>query len=321
MTTAAKLLFHSPCFDGIVSAVIAGDFLRRHEHWVELELEPVNYDLNARWVDLHFDGPVAIVDFLFHPDASFWVDHHRTSFLTASLRREYLERRSERFIYDDRADSCAGLLWRRLFDLYRWRNERYAELVSWAEKIDSARYATVAEAFAFHHPALKISMTLALSDDDYCRWLVRSLTDQPLADVAASVTVRDRFALIEPQLAEGLKRFRRSARLRDGIAVFNVDGRGTIVSRYAPYRVFPHARYSIGYVRLEGDGKITAMRNPWIDFESVALGDIFARFGGGGHQRVASLRVSDDTDVEKILAELVAAVEEAEGSLPAAAAR
>lgn len=85
--------------------------------------------------------------------------------------------------------------------------------------------------------------------------------------------------------------------------------------------MFPHARYSIGYVRLEGDGKITAMRNPWIDFESVALGDIFARFGGGGHQRVASLRVSDDTDVEKILAELVAAVEEAEGSLPAAAAR
>src|ERR1041384_7398682 len=114
MTTSAKLLFHSPCFDGIVSAVLAGDFLRNAEHWDEIELQPVNYDLNRQWTTFAFEGRAAIVAFLFHPDARFWADHQRASFLGEDFRGEFLARRDGHFIYDDRADSCAGLLWRTL---------------------------------------------------------------------------------------------------------------------------------------------------------------------------------------------------------------
>ena len=61
------------------------------------------------------------------------------------------------------------------------------------------------------------------------------------------------------------------------------------VSRFAPYYFFPQARYSIGLTRHQNTVRITAMRNPWLTFESIPLGKVFKRYGGGGHQRVASL--------------------------------
>jgi nanoRNase/pAp phosphatase (c-di-AMP/oligoRNAs hydrolase) len=52
------------------------------------------------------------------------------------------------------------------------------------------------------------------------------------------------------------------------------------------------------------------MRNPWREFPSVPLGDIFSRFGGGGHQRVGALilpteRIADARAIlDQILFEL-----------------
>jgi len=48
--------------------------------------------------------------------------------------------------------------------------------------------------------------------------------------------------------------------------------------------------------------KITAMRNPWREFRSVRLGNIFQKYGGGGHDRVASLLLPyERVDDAKIL--------------------
>jgi nanoRNase/pAp phosphatase (c-di-AMP/oligoRNAs hydrolase) len=56
------------------------------------------------------------------------------------------------------------------------------------------------------------------------------------------------------------------------------------------------------------------MRNPWLDFESVPLGTIFKRFGGGGHTRVASVLVPIDEahKASQMLGEIVDAIHEAE---------
>jgi hypothetical protein len=90
-------------------------------------------------------------------------------------------------------------------------------------------------------------------------------------------------------MSSGLKLFRRTAEVtRDGIVMFDVDGKGFIVSRYAPFYFFPEARYSVGLTRGENGTKITAMRNPWRNFRGVKLGSIFTGIGGGGHERVAS---------------------------------
>ena len=92
------------------------------------------------------------------------------------------------------------------------------------------------------------------------------------------------------KIKAGLKQFKKSAWLEDdGIVEFDVDARNAVVSRYAPYYVYPSARYSAGITRHVSGIRVTAMRNPWREFQSVRLGRIFEQFGGGGHERVAAL--------------------------------
>lgn len=306
-----RLLFHSPCFDGIASAVLASDYLRNREQWDSIECESVDYGVRETWLSTRFRERTAIVDFLFHPDAAFWADHHRSAFLNEELRRDFASRSHNSFIYDSRADSCAGLLWRHFAETASYRNESFAELVKWAEKIDAARYDSVDEALSFEHPALRISASLALGGDGYPEQLVAELSEKTIDEVSEIPEVRSRFVQFASSMSEGLSRMKASARLRDDIAVFDVDARDVIVPRYAPYRFFPRALYSVGVVRYEDGAKITAMRNPWLDFESVPLGDIFTRFGGGGHQRVASALIPPTINPRTRLEEIVAAIAEA----------
>ena len=74
-------------------------------------------------------------------------------------------------------------------------------------------------------------------------------------------------------MKEGLDRFKTAARIDgDSIVVFDVDTEGSFVSRYAPFYFFREARYSAGIMRWPGGAKITAMRNPWREFESLPIG-------------------------------------------------
>lgn len=307
----ATLLFHSPCFDGIASAVITCDFLRSREGWPEPELRHVNYDLKTTWLAERFPQPTAVVDFLYHPDAAFWADHHRTTFLSSEMRLDFERRRGLRILYDSTADSCAGLLWRDLNSNFSYRNDRFTELVIWAEKIDAARYESVAEAFSLDPPALKISISLALATEGYSEMLVQRLSELSLDDVSRLPEVSEKIEQARQLRQAGLERFHAAASLRNGIVVFDVDGRDVMVPRYAPYQFFPEARYSVGLTRHEERASITAMRNPWIEFESVPLGDILARYGGGGHQRVGSVVISDPTteDTRLLLEKIVATIE------------
>ncbi|HUP62769.1 MAG TPA: hypothetical protein VNA69_20380 [Thermoanaerobaculia bacterium] len=311
MTRKARLLFHSPCFDGIVSAVIAADYLCRGAQWGELEIADVNYDIQKIWLSTRFEARTAVVDFLYHPDAAFWADHHRSTFLNDDMRRDFARRSDRHIVYDHQADSCAGLLWRHLHATASYRNPHFAELVLWAEKIDAARYESVEEALSFEHPALQISASMALSTNGYSEFLVRALSEQSLEEVSMLPEVRERFLEFRRATREGLQRMRDAASLRDGIVVFDVDAHDVVVPRYAPYLFFPDARYSVGLVRREDEAKITAMRNPWMEFESVALGDIFTRYGGGGHRRVASVLVAPQ-GAEMMLERIVSDVTSAE---------
>jgi len=291
MAIQPHFYFHSPCFDGIVSAVLAWDFLETRQGWTSPILHRVNYDLRESWLSSKLESPCAVVDFLYHPQAEFWADHHLTTFLDEESRKHFERRKGPALVYDERADSCAGLLWSYLAREFNHRNSRYNEMVQWAEKIDAARYESVQEAIFSSAPALRISAGLALgSAEGYCEELVRAFRSRSLEQIADRPEVQARFERVQTLTQAGLDRFTAAARLEnDGIVVFDVDGKGALISRYAPYYFFPEARYSAGIVRWEGGTKITTMRNPWREFDSVSLGKICEKLGGGGHQRVGSI--------------------------------
>src|SRR6266550_6550167 len=163
---AATLYFHSPCFDGIVSAVLTWDFAEAVLKWKVGKLQPVNYHLRSSWLAERLSQPCAVVDFLYHPQATFWADHHSTTFLSTETERDFDRRRSALLMYDESADACAQLLWDRLETVFQYRNPRYAELVSWATKTDAARYSSVGEAIEGTAPALRINGSLVYGEEN-----------------------------------------------------------------------------------------------------------------------------------------------------------
>jgi len=292
------IYFHSPCFDGTVSCVLTQDFLEARGSKVE-DLIPVNYDVKRSWLATSLKSSAAVVDFLYHPQAEFWADHHVTTFLSAEAELHFKSRKSPFVVYDSTAGSCAGLLWRQLLDRFSYRNNFYEPLVHWAEKIDAARYDSVQEAVLGDNSALRIRSSLALEDaQKYSVDLAHALRRQTMDEVAELPWVHDRVQRARNLLQAGLDRFSKSCHLESDIAVFDVDASDVLINRYAPYLFFPHARYSIGILRTGDKTKITAMRNPWWEFSSLPLGPMFEKLGGGGHQRVGSLVLPLDRSAE-----------------------
>lgn len=309
MVRGACLYFHSPCFDGIASSVLALDFLETSQNWTFDELHSVNYDSRNGWLSKKLTKPFAVVDFLYHPDADFWADHHQTTFLKPSLKRVFEEQDNSFHIYNAKSGSCAKLLWRVLEQRFHYQNRSFAELVKWADKIDSARYRSVEEAIIGPHPALNINRSLVINKDPtYPAWLVTQLRKHKLEEIGRLPEVVGKSDEAKTLIEAGLDRLSQTVRL-DGtdIAVFDVDSSDVLINRYSPYRFFPEARYSLGIVRTADSIKITAMRNPWLQFPSVYLGKVFEKFGGGGHRRVGSLllRDVDASDAEGVMRRLL----------------
>ena len=307
------LYFHAPCFDGLASAVVCWDFLEWRGDTRGVTLRPVGYDLKAQWLSTALPPHAAVVDFLFHPAAAFWADHHETTFLNEVARGEFEASSSPNWAYDSRASSCAAFLRKHLRRAFGYRNTRYDTLVDWADRIDSASYRDVRQAVMAPTAALQISMAIGGADGDLCVRLVRMLKRHSVSSVAKSNVVQRRVRAARASMREGLRKFEKTARLeKDNIVVFDVDTHGAPVSRYAPYYFYPKARYSIGVLRSPEGTKITAMRNPWRKFQSVPIGSIFARHGGGGHQRVGSVIIKEnaDEDPQQVLTELLTEIRE-----------
>jgi hypothetical protein len=304
------LYFHSACFDGLVSGVLAWVFLESKK-WQFEEFIPLKYDVRGTWLSASLETPAAVVDFLYHPDAEFWADHHATTFLTPTARKDFSRRR--RFnclLFDENAGSCATLLWNSL-ELPLTDTERYREAVLWAEKIDTANYASIDEAI-LGAPALRIKLSLMVQiEPGYSRMLLEEMRSGDLARIATLAPVTERFTEARRRIVAGLTRVAKHIQLSGDIALFDIESSDDdIVSRYVPYKFFPQARYSIGLVRSSRGITITAMRNPWMAFRSVYLGKILENFGGGGHERIGSVLIPNDKSdltqqiVDRLLTEI-----------------
>ncbi|GAC1538366.1 MAG: hypothetical protein NVS2B4_18420 [Ramlibacter sp.] len=257
----------------------------------------------------------AVVDFLFHPEAVFWADHHATTNLKAnwSGRPAFSEWSLPTRLFDPNALSCAGLLQRELRQ-HGAAEPHFEELAAWADRTDAALYASVEEAIFPRASALRISASLATAAPDACIALVRLLSERTLDDAATDSGVVERLAGLRARTEKGLERVRESIEMRDGIAVFVASAEDAEINRYSPYWFVPDARYSVGLVLSKRGAKITTMRNPWLDFPSVHLGKLSEDLGGGGHQRVGAifLEGADEQRGRAVMEQLVGAIEREE---------
>lgn len=330
------IVYHAPCFDGLISTVVARDYLENSRGWEISNFIPVKYNLPETWLDEPLPGRnAAIVDFLYHPKAKFWVDHHGTTFLDekpggkpSKARADYeasVHLNSRTLIYDKTSPSGALLLWNHVKHEVS-DHERFAEMVTWANRTDSANYENAEQGVFGDEPALRIATALGSGtkiEPEHLRNIIDALKVGTLAEVAALTMVLDRFIAAREKNEKGLEVIRKRMRVSDdGLGVYEADAAdGVTLPRYGPFLLHPEIRYMLSLVHGEEGAKISASRNPWGPPTNAPLGQIFSgknmegKYRGGGHHPVGAVLIPKDLGREharEVFREILVEIREAE---------
>lgn len=302
-----RILFHDD-FDGAASAAILTGFLEEVVGEKHNQLLPVNFHLESDWLypQLPFlatDERFAIVDFLYHPSAEIYFDHHSTAFKTGMYRYHFDKRKASLVQWDSTYGSCARLMYDRLHPIWA-SSDRLQELVAGADMVDQAQYPSVESYFDANHPAIAINLAWGRLDDADKDRLIRTLAHDTLEAGLESV----RMAFIAAKLTQDdtLADYRQHVEPRGVVTITDVASEDVPFLRFAPYLYYPQSLYSISVYNSRDEKAVLVSlgKNPWIDFEHAHLGGLAQRWGGGGHAYAAGMEFRASRHLNPYLAAL-----------------
>ena len=292
-----QICFHRD-LDGVVAAaILLGD------SEAEAKLTPVDYHMKLTWKDFKIEKPGAVVDFLFHPDAEIWIDHHPSPFLYSDWEKQFLELENPNHVWDSNAKSCPELILE-TFDLSATVKAHFEGYIEWSSIIDSALYESVEQAVDISNPYLLLSRMLSYTDDDSLPDIVKLISKHKVDDVVGKESVREARQKVEQLASE----------VTSTIAKFlDYDGITTLLDqsefdwpyqRYEPYKIYPHSKYLVGSYRSGAQVKVSIGTNPWSQSTNFHVGELCEKWGGGGHRAVGGIIFDNLQEAKKAAKEI-----------------
>jgi hypothetical protein len=298
-----NVYFHKD-FDGFVAAAL---FLRINDETQLVgadgySLHSVDYNIKTSWLKTELPKPNIVIDFLFHPKAQWWFDHHVTTFLNEKHKLKYSN--TEKQFWDIKSPSCAALIRDNLQshcslflsgDDYSKIMNNFSEWIYWSDIIDNAKFESPAQVVELKHPCLQINETLTGDiEDEYIRHLVTAAKMYLPEEVAGSYMVKTKIDNALKSQDKYLHIFKNGYKiLPNEIVFFDYVKNDMPFQRYMTYYYEPGAYYSIGLYKRDGKYSISIGKNPWLDIPSKNIGEICRKFGGGGRINVGSFAVPD----------------------------
>ncbi len=288
---------HGHCFDGLASAVLFTRLLRSLDEKRKLSYRACGYGIGQQRADsaLLSGDENAILDYRFtaSPRLTWFFDHHRTAFQNAEDQKVYEEQKtSGRYFFDPDYSSCTKLIADVAWREFGVNDPLLADLVHWADVVDSARFESPEAAISRDNPVMRmVSVVEQHGDDNFIERFVKELLKKPLAEVAQSQSIEDRYRPIGEKHERFVTRVREKSTVQ-GRVVF-VDLTESVlesVSKFVTYALFPECVYSVIVGLLKSGAKVSVGYNPWsgrpLDRD---LSAICARHGGGGHPVVGAI--------------------------------
>ncbi len=315
---------HGHCFDGLCSAVMFTRLYRTRfgSDGVTFAYHAAGYGPGQNGVDPKvLSGDVnAILDFRFSalPQVAWYFDHHVSAFVTPEDRAYYEKRAAEgeadgerRFFHDGAYSSATKLI----ADVGR---ERFgldpaptAELVRWADMIDSAAFPSAKMAVERAEPELQLMTVVEhLGDDAFLAKMVPRLLEQSLSDVARSLDVAQAYEPLGKAHEAFVKLVGERATLTGPVVLVDVsDQTIEVAGKFVTYALFPQSAYSIILSRSKSKCKISIGYNPWSPLPRTHnIAAICERHGGGGHPVVGAISLpADQVEQAKALVRSIAA--------------
>jgi len=227
-------VYHHNDFDGRASAAVMLAFLRSRgddiEHFV-----PVNYYLLSQWLSEDFfkkhklfkgqRNPAIVVDFLYHPKAAWWFEHHPTTFKKPEWAKRF--RADQQHHLAPQYPSCTHLVYDALRKNFGWKPPRHIkELVKWLDVIDGAQYRSARQTIEFKEPALQVNefVEMKLHRATGNKRLIELLATEPLDAIARLPEVRRFVKKLRKEYAKGLAFIKKNTKIVGGVSFLDRTG-------------------------------------------------------------------------------------------------
>lgn len=291
------IIYYHRDFDGIASAAILAEALEATGREKGVRWAGVNFDRTLEWESFGVGQRFALVDFHFHPRASYWFDHHPTTFLEDKFQQAYRESDTHKF--DPAAPSCPPIIVEHAKS--RWGfapPAHFEELVHWSNVVDAARFASAEQSMFGKEPAIRVMRALTCAPD--YAWhdrIVHLMRVRPLAQVGSDSDVERCWERSCRNRDHALEAFPDHVLDRSARSLF-ADLRSKKIrrERFAPFYLHPELHYAVTLLPTRAGVHITAASNPWNrpPEDGLHLGEMMKEFGGGGHQGVGGCNPPDD---------------------------
>jgi len=263
-----------PDFDGVVCAVIlaAAENIVDPVKWVEPN------DMQNRRVEVQPGDIVANLPY--HDGCSLWFDHHYTNQVDTPFQGAF-----------EIAPSAAGVVYRYYRNKKRLKRD-LTELVSEADKIDSAALSLEEVRHPEKYPYILLSMTLSDSgatDEVYWNRLVELLKKYDIYQVMDDPVVKERCGATIDRNKKYKGILGEYTRLIRHVSVTDLRSfaKAPVGNRFLVYSIFPEAFVS---VKIRHDNKdrekiiLSVGRNIFNPGCRVNIGLLLSSFNGGGHR-------------------------------------
>lgn len=304
------IYFHND-FDGRASAAVMLNFLQSRGDDIERYI-PVNFDIIPRWPKLKFKNPAIIVDFPYHPKATFWFDHHATSFIKPSWKKNF--RRSIFHNWDAKYPSCCRFVLDRLVRNFKFRPPKHLkELGRWLDIIDAARYKSPLQTIEMKEPAIQLAAFIGEKEGDLKLTirLIKLLSIRNLRNIAALPEISAVISKIKNETKRSLEFYAKNLKVFGKITFIDLRKFELRKLRHAPYYLVPQSLYTL-LLEKEGNGFHLGLGvNLWRHKNGkVHIGNFlrkcYARLGSaGGHKGVGGVNTKSERAAEKAAKEII----------------
>lgn len=313
---------HGHCFDGLASAALFTRLMRtvHGSRQMRFSYHASGYGPGSNGVDpaLLVGDENAILDFRFSRDKklTWYFDHHVSAFPDATDRTSYdahvagVADGDRRMFHDGTYSSCTKLIVDIGAARFGLDPAPTAELVRWADMIDSASFPSAEMAVARSEPVLQLMTVVEHEGDDaFLEAMVPRVLEESIVDVALSAEVQSRFKPLQ-ESRETFNRLvkERSKEAHDVVVVDLGSEDIEVAGKFVTYALYPRSLYSVVLTRSPSKCKVSVGYNPWSQKPRLHnIAAICERYGGGGHPVVGAVSVpaSELERARAIVAEIV----------------
>ena len=317
MSKEVVIGYHGHCFDGMASAALLTRLLARVEAGdLQFRYRGLDHQPGGSHVpETILSGAInAVVDFRYtmSDKLEWWFDHHISGLVGDAERQHFANDRSGHKFFDAAYGSCCKLIADTAQRTFALELPDLAQLIRWADIIDTASFSSAEMAVALKEPALQLMTVIEVYGDDafLAPRIARLAAGGTIDELVADSTVQNLFGPLFERHQKTCESVRQRATSNAGVVYFDLSGSGDDrYNKFIPYWLFPESRYCVAVTASRSRSKVSVGSNPWAPVPRTHnIAAICARYGGGGHEVVGavSLRANELERARTIAAEIVA---------------